>query len=59
MYCLEKPAGRLFCSFHTTLGLGGAFSKVMRTMKADMELEKLVQTFDANLEVDRNSISVA
>ena len=59
MYCLEKPAGQLFCSFHSTLGLGRAFSKVMRTVKADMELEKLVQTFDANLEVDRNSISAA
>lgn len=41
----EKPAGQLFCSSHTTLGLARAFNKVVRKVEAEMELEKLVQAF--------------
>ena len=47
--------GLLFCSSHSTLGLVRAFNKVVRTVEADMELKKLVQTFM----VDRNARSVA
>ena len=42
-------------SSHDTLGLVRAFNKVMRTVEADMELKKLVQTFM----VGRNARSVA
>ena len=49
------PAGLLFCSSHATLGLARTFNTVIRTVEADMELEKLVQTFM----VSRNARSVA
>ena len=59
MYSLEKPAGQLFCSSHTTLGLARAFNKVMRLVEGDMELEKQVQTFMVDLDVDSKNSSVA
>ena len=59
IYNLEKPAGQLFCSSHTTLGMSRGFNKVVRTVEADMELEKLVQTFMVDLDVDSKSSSVA
>ena len=59
MYSLEKLAGQLFCSSHTTLGLPRAFNKVLRTVEVDIELEKLVQTFMVDLDVDSKSSSVA
>ena len=31
IYSLEKPAGQLFCSSHTTLGMARSLNKVMRT----------------------------
>ena len=45
MYSLDKPAGQLFCSSHTTLGMAQALNKVMRYLEADMELEKLVDIY--------------
>jgi hypothetical protein len=59
LYSLEQPAGQLFCSTHTTLGMSRGFNKVVRTVEADMELEKLVQTFMVDLDVDTKSSSVA
>ena len=59
MYDLEKPAGQLFCSTHTTLGLARAFNKVMRLVEGEMELEKQIQTFMVDLDVDSKNSSVA
>lgn len=59
IYSLDKPAGQLFCSSHTTLGLARAFNKVVKTVEAEMELEKVVHTFMVDLEVDSKSSSVA
>ena len=59
MYSLDKPAGQLFCSTHTTLGFARAFNKVMRILEADMELEKQVQMFMVDLDVDSKNSSVA
>lgn len=59
IYSLEKPAGQLLCSSHTTLGLARPFNKVVMKVKAEMELEKLVQTFIVDLEVGSKSSSVA
>ena len=35
IYSLEKPAGQLFCSSHTTLGLPRALNKVLGTVEVD------------------------
>ena len=59
IYSLEKPAGQLFCSSYTTLGMARSLNKVMRTVEADMELEKLVQTSMVDLDVDSKNSSVA
>ena len=39
MYSLEKPAGQLFCSSHTTIGLVRGFNKVVRKVEAEIKLE--------------------
>ena len=59
MYDLDRPAGHLFCSSHTTLGMASAMNKVMRVLEAEMGLDKLVQSFMVDLDVDSKNSSVA
>ena len=59
MYDLDRPAGQLFCSSHTTLGMASAMNKVMRVLEAEMGLDKLVQSFMVDLDVDSKNSSVA
>ena len=58
-YDLDKPAGQLFCGSHTTLGFSSAINKFMRLLEAEMHMDKLIQGFMVDLDVDSKNSSVA
>ena len=59
IYDLDKPAGQLFCGTHTTLGFAAAMNKVLRFLESEMNLDKLVQSFMVDLDIDSKNSSVA
>ena len=59
MYDLDRPAGQLFCSSHTTLGMASAMDKVTKMLEEEMGLNKLVQNFMVEIDVDSKNSSVA
>ena len=59
MYDLDKKAGQLFCSSHTTLGMSSAMNKFLRLLEGEMKMDELVQTFMVDLDVDSKNGSVA
>ena len=58
-YDLDKPAGQLFCGTHTTLGMSSAMNKVLRLLEAEMDLDKMIQSFMVDLDVDSKNSSIA
>ena len=59
LYDLEKPAGQLFCTTHTTLGFSSAMNKVLRLIESGMQLDEVVQTFMVDLDYDTKKSSIA
>ena len=45
VYDLDKKAGQLFCSSHTTLGMLAVMNKILRLLEAEMKMDELVQGF--------------
>ena len=59
IYDLKRPAGLRFCSIHTTLSMASAMNEVIRVLEAEMDLDKLVQNFIVDLNVDSESSGMA
>ena len=59
VYDLDKKAGQLFCSSHTTLGLASAINKFLRLLESEMKMDELVKGFMVDLDVDSKNGSVA
>ena len=55
IYDLKRPAGLRFCSGHTTLSMASAMNEVIRVLDVEMDLDKLVQNFIVDLNVDSDS----
>ena len=45
VYDLDKKAGQLFFSSHTTLGMLAVMNKILRLLEAEMKMDELVQGF--------------
>ncbi|KAH3709555.1 hypothetical protein DPMN_069019 [Dreissena polymorpha] len=59
MYNLETPDWHIFCGTHATLGFSIAMNKMMRLVKAEMNIEQVIQSFMVDLDVYMKNASMA
>ena len=45
LYDLESPAGQLFCSSYTTLGVSSGMNKVVAAVKREIKVEQVISKF--------------